>query len=95
MNNHSPYRHVDSIHPGETAIHRNTERQIFFLSVSVEYECAYLRASVCREAYRGGKGAFTGSGRKMSRWWAFVKVMVMDLGDLSSTPTVISLLVLY
>lgn len=55
----------------------------------------YLRGSVCREEYGGGKGAFTGSGRKMSRWWAFVKVMVMDLGDLSSTPTVISLLVLY
>lgn len=35
MNNHSPYRHVDSIHPGETAIHRNTERQIFFFFICI------------------------------------------------------------
>lgn len=49
--------------------------------------------NVCGIVYRGEKGLSVGLRRMTSKWWTFVKVMVMDLGALSST--VISLLVFY
>lgn len=54
MNNHTPYRHVGSIHPRDAALHGNTESS--FLSVVVGYECVYPCANVCRNACGGEKG---------------------------------------
>lgn len=81
MNNHTPYRHVGSIHPSETALGRSTESS--FSSVGVECKRVHLCESMWSE-YAENKRAFSGFGRMMSKWWTFVKVTVMDLSGLSS-----------
>lgn len=81
MNNHTPYRHVGSIHPRETALGGSTESS--FSSVGVEYKCVHLCESMLSE-YAEKKRAFSGFGHMMSKWWTFVKVTVMDLSGLSS-----------
>lgn len=88
MNNHTPYRHVGSIRPKDCSASWEHREQLF--SVEDKHKCVHVRTSVCecmlcRRAYRGEKGAFIGLGKRMSKWWTFVRVMVMD-GVLTSTP---------